>query len=306
MAKREATLPDGIEAVAIVTPNHLHVPIARAFLAQGIHVICDKPLGISLAEGQTLAAEIARSGKAFILTHNYSALPMVREARARIADGELGEIRNIEVEYLQGWLNDRLELTDHKQAAWRGQAALAGAGAMGDIGTHAWQLASFVSGMMPDGLRGEVLTRLPGRVLDDELFAEMRYANGARGRIWASQVAVGSENDLRLRIIGSRASLTFRQQEPETLLISPHQGNSYTVTRNGVNNHPLVRQQCRVPAGHPEGYLEGFAQIYREAAIKIRGGEAPLLPGIEDGLSGMRFIERLRASSAEDGKWLPW
>jgi len=306
MARQEAQRPDGIEAVAIVTPNHLHVPIAKAFLEQGIHVICDKPLGISLREGYELAEVINTSGKIFVLTHNYSALPMVREARARVANGELGEIRNIEVEYLQGWLTDRLELTDHKQASWRGAPEIAGAGAIGDIGTHAWQLAAFVSGMEPEWLRGELLIRVAGRTLDDELYVQMRYASGARGRVWASQVAAGFENDLRLRIVGSRASLSFRQQQPEELIIYPHQGNSYTVTRNGSHNQASVRQICRTPAGHPEGYLECFAQIYREAAIRIRGGEAPLLPGIAEGLSGMRFIELMRKSSKNDGKWLKW
>ncbi|WP_237931674.1 Gfo/Idh/MocA family protein [Buttiauxella sp. S19-1] len=306
MAQQESARADGIEVVAIVTPNHLHVPVAKVFLEHGIHVICDKPLGVTLAEAQALAQVIETSGCHFILTHNYSALPMVREARARIANSEIGDIRAIEVEYLQDWLNDRLELTDNKQASWRGNPAMAGAGAIGDIGTHAWQLAAFVSGMEPELVRGELLTRIEGRVLDDEVYAEMRYANGARGRLWASQVAPGFENDLRLRIVGSRATISFRQQQPEILEIHPHHGNSYVVTRNGVNNHDSVRHQCRTPAGHPEGYLEGFAQIYREAAIKIRGGKAPLLPGIAEGLAGMKFIETVRESSHRGGEWLEW
>lgn len=306
MVEAEAARPDGIEVVAIVTPNFLHVPIAKAFVEKKIHVICDKPLGISVCEGEILAEAIYASGSHFILTHNYSALPMVREARARIANSEIGDIRNVEVEYLQGWLNDRLELTDNKQASWRGKAAFAGAGAIGDIGTHAWQLAAFVTGMEPTSIRGELLTRIEGRELDDEVYAQMRYANGAIGRLWASQVAPGFENDLRLRIVGSRGSMSFRQQQPEILEIFPLHGNSYTVTRNGVNNHDAIRHQCRTPAGHPEGYLEGFAQIYREAAMKIRGEPAPLLPGIVEGLSGMRFIETLRASSDQGGIWLEW
>lgn len=306
MAESEANREDGIDVVAIVTPNHLHVPIAKAFLERGIHVICDKPLGISLEEGLELAQTIRQSGCHFVLTHNYSGLPMVREARARVAAGELGEIRTIEVEYLQGWLNERLELSDNKQAKWRGDPALAGAGAAGDIGTHAWQLAAFVSGQTPDALRGEMLTRIPGRQIDDEITAEMRYSSGARGRLWASQVATGYENDLRLRIVGSLASLEFRQQQPEWLTITPHNGSSYTVTRNGAGNSEAVRLQSRVPAGHPEGYLEGFAQIYREAAMLIRGQQMPLLPGIDDGLSGMQFIARLRRSSEQGGAWVEW
>ncbi|WP_312074247.1 Gfo/Idh/MocA family oxidoreductase [Atlantibacter sp.] len=307
MAEREAARDDGIDVVAIVTPNHLHVPVAQAFIAQGIHVICDKPLGVSLDEAYALARQVRDSGCKFILTHNYSALPMVREARARVAAGELGEIRRIEVEYLQGWLSERLEITDNKQARWRGDPKLAGAGAIGDIGTHAWQLAAFVSGMEPVSLRGELLTRVEGRLLDDEVAADMRYANGAHGRLLASQVAGGYLNDLRLRIIGSRASLSFHQQNPEQLIIHPQGASSYTVTRNGPDNRDSTREVCRTPAGHPEGYLEGFAQIYREAAQLIRGeSDAPLLPDINTGVSGMKFIETIKASSARGGEWLTW
>lgn len=307
MAEQEAARDDGIDVVSIVTPNHLHVPVAQAFLARGIHVICDKPLGVTLDEAHALARQISDSGCQFILTHNYSALPMVREAKARVAAGELGEIRRIEVEYLQGWLSERLEITDNKQARWRGDPKLAGAGAIGDIGTHAWQLAAFVSGMEPVSLRGELLTRVPGRLLDDEVVADMRYANGAHGRLLASQVAGGYLNDLRLRIIGSRASLSFHQQNPEQLIIHPQGASCYTVTRNGPDNQESTRQLCRTPAGHPEGYLEGFAQIYREAALRIRGeADAPLLPGIAAGIAGMKFIETVKASSARGGEWLSW
>ncbi|UYU33748.1 Gfo/Idh/MocA family protein [Siccibacter colletis] len=306
MAEREAAREDGIDVVAIVTPNHLHVPVARTFLAQGIHVICDKPLGLTLDEGRALADDIARSGCRFVLTHNYSALPMVREARTRVANGELGEIRSVEVEYLQGWLNERVELTDNKQASWRADPALAGAGAAGDIATHAWQLAAFVSGMLPEALRGELLTRVAGRQIDDEVFAEMRYASGARGRLWASQVATGYENDLRLRIVGTRASLAFRQQQPNELTILPHDAPASVVTRNGQGISAEVALACRTPAGHPEGYLEGFAQIYREAAQLIRGEAMPLLPGIADGIAGMQFIARLRQSSEQEGAWVAW
>ncbi|WP_024549533.1 Gfo/Idh/MocA family protein [Siccibacter turicensis] len=306
MAEREAGRDDGIDVVAIVTPNHLHVPVARVFLAQGIHVICDKPLGLSLPEGQMLAEDVARSGCHFVLTHNYSALPMVREAQRRVAAGELGEIRSIEVTYLQGWLNERAELGDNKQARWRADPLRAGAGAAGDIGTHAWQLAAFVTGMSPEAVRGELLTRVAGRQLDDEVFAEMRYASGARGRLWASQVATGHENDLRLHIVGTRASLTFCQQQPNQLTLLPHDAPAFTVTRNGHGMSAAVAQQCRTPAGHPEGYLEGFAQIYREAADLIQGKPMPLLPGIADGIAGMQFIARLRESSAQGGTWVTW
>lgn len=306
MADREAARDDGIDMVAIVTPNHLHVPVARAFLAKGIHVICDKPLGLNLAEGHILAEDVARSGCHFVLTHNYSALPMVREAQRRVAAGELGEIRSIEVTYLQGWLNERAELGDNKQARWRADPLRAGAGAAGDIGTHAWQLAAFVTGMSPEAVRGELLTRVAGRQLDDEVFAEMRYASGARGRLWASQVATGHENDLRLHIVGTRASLTFCQQQPNQLTLLPHDAPAFTVTRNGHGMSAAVAQQCRTPAGHPEGYLEGFAQIYREAADLIQGKPMPLLPGIVDGIAGMQFIARLRESSAQGGSWVTW
>ncbi|RWR02492.1 oxidoreductase [[Pantoea] beijingensis] len=305
MAQQESARDEGIDVVAIVTPNHLHVPVALAFLQQGIHVICDKPLCISLEEARQLAEVVSAGEVHFILTHNYSGLPLIREARERVLRGELGEIRSVEVEYLQDWMSERVELTDNKQARWRGDPALSGFGCIGDIGTHAWQLARFVSGMEPEAIRCEMLTRVAGRKLDDEIFVDMRYHGGARGRLWASQVAAGHENDLRLRIYGSEASLTFHQTHPNELWIQSRQSSAKRITRNNGDCGESSRRVCRTPAGHPEGYLEGFAQIYREAAIAIRGGDAPLLPGIDDGLSGMRFIETAQQSSLQGGLWRP-
>ncbi len=306
MALAEAAHPEGIDVVAIVTPNHLHAPVASAFLQAGIHVICDKPLCTSYPEALQLAEVVQQSGRQLILTHNYSAYPLIREARSRVLAGELGELRFIEVEYLQDWLSEALELTDNKQAGWRGEPEKAGAGCIGDVGTHAWQLAQFVSGMLPQSLSAELTSWVPGRRLDDDVRVQMRYANGAKGRLWASQVASGHENGLRLRIYGSEGSLEFCQEQPNQLWMRPRGAAAYCVTRGSNVVSDASRLMVRVPAGHPEGYLEGFGQIYREAAQQIRDGvsAASLLPGIEAGLQGMAFIATAQRSSAAGGQWL--
>lgn len=306
MAQREAERADGIDVVTIVTPNYLHAPIATEFLRSGIDVICDKPLCTSYSEALQLAKTVRETGRKLILTHNYSAYPLVREARSRILAGELGEIRYIEVEYLQQWLATRLEDTGNKQAGWRNDPQKAGAGCIGDIGTHAWQLASFVTGMLPEAISAELSSMITGRVLDDDVRIQMRYHNGAKGRIWASQVACGEENGLRLRIYGSQGSLTFFQEEPNQLWLKPLDSPLYCVTRGSMNQREDNRIMARVPAGHPEGYLEGFAQIYREAAMCLREGDAasPLLPGIETGLQGMAFIDAAKRSHDNNGQWI--
>ncbi|MDT3253381.1 Gfo/Idh/MocA family oxidoreductase [Serratia sp. root2] len=306
MARAEAARADGIDAVAIVTPNYLHAPVATAFLNAGIDVICDKPLCNSYAEALQLAETVRRSGRQLILTHNYSAYPLVREARSRVLAGELGEVRFIEVEYLQEWLAQPLELTDNKQAGWRAQPEKAGAGCIGDVGTHAWQLAQFVSGLLPQAISAELSSFIPGRRLDDDVRVQMRYANGAKGRLWASQVACGHENGLRLRIYGSEGSLSFCQEQPNQLWIRPRDAPAYCITRAASFQYVENRLLARVPAGHPEGYLEGFGQIYREAALRLREGPqaAPLLPGIETGVQGMAFIDAAQRSSAAGGQWV--
>ncbi|HEI8868974.1 TPA: Gfo/Idh/MocA family oxidoreductase [Serratia odorifera] len=305
MAQQEAAREDGIQVVAIVTPNHLHAPAATAFLNVGIDVICDKPLCTSYQDALQLAETVQRSGRQLILTHNYSAYPLIREARSRVLAGELGELRFVEVEYLQEWLAQPLEHGGNKQAGWRAERAKAGAGCIGDVGTHAWQLAQFVCGQLPVTISAELNSIIPGRRLDDDVRVQMRYANGARGRLWASQVACGHENGLRLRVYGSAGSLEFNQENPNQLWIRPHAAPAYCLTRGAAAQYAENRALARVPAGHPEGYLEGFGQIYREAAQRLRRGPgaAPLLPGIETGLQGMAFIETARRSHDAGGQW---
>ncbi|NML30893.1 Gfo/Idh/MocA family protein [Paraburkholderia antibiotica] len=313
MARAEAARDDGIDAVAIVTPNHLHAPVATAFLDAGIHVICDKPLAVSLAEGEALA-QLARSkGRLFALTHTYSGYPLVRHARELVERGELGEIRVVQVEYAQDWLAEPVEAGGaNRQAVWRTDPALAGpAGCLGDIGTHAYQLAAFVTGRRPDALSAELHTFVPGRRIDDHVQAMLRYANGARGMLWASQVASGAENALRLRVYGTKAGLAFDQEAPNELWFTPLGGAAERLTRARVKS-PIAAHATRVPAGHPEGYLEAFAQLYKDAALQIdalNAGRAPppeslLLTTVDDGVDGLRFIDAVLKSSAADGRWV--
>lgn len=298
MAAAEAARPDGIEAVAIVTPNHMHAAPAVAFLNAGIHVICDKPLAATADQAQAIATA-ARDGRArFFLTHNYCAMPMVREARALVADGALGTLRLVQVDYLQGWLADAVQ---SKQADWRTDPARAGAGALGDIGTHAWQLAAFVTGQTPGTLSADLSSMVPGRAVDDDARIALRYGSGMKGGIWASQVAVGQENGLSLRLFGTDAALEWHLQRPEHLVLTPKDGPARILTRAQDRSGSF-----RTPPGHPEGYLEGFANLYGDIAAIIRGDEThgDRVPGIGDGLSGMTFIAACKASAAQDGKWV--
>ncbi|MFM0125226.1 Gfo/Idh/MocA family oxidoreductase [Paraburkholderia sp. RL18-101-BIB-B] len=312
MARAEAARDDGIDAVAIVTPNHLHAPVATAFLEAGIHIVCDKPLAISLAEGEALAKLAREKNRLFALTHTYSGYPLVRHARELIESGELGEIRVVQVEYAQDWLAEPIETSGtNKQAGWRTDPALAGpAGCLGDIGTHAYHLAAFVTGMTPNTLAAEVHTFVPGRRIDDHVQAMLRYPNGARGMLWASQVASGAENALRLRVYGTKASLTFDQEHPNELWFTPLGGSAVRLTRGRVTS-AIAAHATRVPSGHPEGYLEAFAQLYKDAALQIEAlnegralpAESLLLTTVEDGVAGLRFIDAMLASSAADGQW---
>ena len=297
MAQDEAARDDGIEAVAIVTPNHMHAAPAVAFLNAGIHVICDKPLAATREQARQIA-EAARASKArFFLTHNYSALPMVREARALVADGALGDIRLVQAEYLQDWLSDSAQ---GKQAEWRTDPARAGAGALGDIGTHAWQLAQFVTGQTPENISAQLSSIVRGRSVDDDARVALRYGSGARGGIWVSQVAVGQGNNLSLRVFGSKAGIEWRQEDSERLILTPKGGPAQILTRAQDRSNSF-----RAPPGHPEGYLEGFANLYSDIAAIIRGDTdlADRVPGLDDGLSGMDFIAAAQASSAQDGAW---
>jgi predicted dehydrogenase len=311
MAKAEAQRPDGIEAVAIVTPNHVHAGPTYAFLAAGVHVICDKPLTVSLAEARKMQAAVAKSNRVFALTHNYTGYPLVRRMREMVAAGDLGEIRLVQVEYPQDWLTGPTETTGNKQAEWRVDPARSGAGgALGDIGTHAYNLADFVTGVEVAELCADLSSFGAGRKLDDNVQILLRYANGARGMLWASQVAPGHENGLRLRVYGAKGGLDWVQANPNYMLWSPLEQSARIVTRGGPEAGAAAARVTRVPPGHPEGYLEGFANIYSEVALAIkaaRSGAAPpaecLFPTIEDGVKGLAFIEAAVASSKANGAW---
>lgn len=307
-AERTRHGADGIDAVAIVTPNHLHVPVATAFIEAGIAVICDKPLAVSLDEARGLQ-RLARARRVpFALTHNYSAYPVIRAARAMVAAGEIGTLRVVQVEYAQDWLAEPLEAGGHKQAAWRTDPALAGpAGCLGDIGTHAAQLAEFVSGQTPAQLSAELHRFVPGRRVDDHVQVQLRYAGGARGLLWASQVATGEANHLRLRLYGSRAALHWDQEAPEQLWLN-RPGEGSLCLRRGGHGWPEsatgLAGVTRTPAGHPEGYLEAFAQLYRDFAADLRDPQpSPRVPGLADGVRSLAFVEAVLASAARDGAW---
>jgi predicted dehydrogenase len=312
MAATEAKRPDGIEAVAIVTPNHLHAPVATAFLRAGIHVICDKPLTTTVAAARDLVRLTEQSGKIFAVTYNYTGYPMVRQARAMVAAGELGEIRVVQVEYAQDWLTEQLEATGQKQAAWRTDPAQAGAGgALGDIGTHAYHLACFVTGLTLEALCAELTTFVSGRRLDDDAHILLRFRGGARGTLWASQVAPGNENGLRLRVYGTKGGLEWQQENPNELWHAPFGQPRRRLTRAGPGAGPVAARVTRIPSGHPEGYLEGFATIYTEVAHAIRAarrGQRPdgdvLFPTVADGLHGVEFIAAAVKSSSNGAIWV--
>jgi predicted dehydrogenase len=312
MAKAEAKRADGIEAVAIVTPNHVHVPACMAFLKAGIHVICDKPLAFNLKEAKQLEAALKKHPKlVFALTHNYSGYPMIRQARDMAAAGALGDIRYVQVEYAQAWLATPLEKSGQKQASWRTDPTKTGAGgAVGDIGTHAAQLACFVSGLEIDELSADLTSFVKGRKVDDNVSVMLRYKGGAKGMLWASQIAVGNENALTLRVYGTKAGIDWAQENPNYLGFTELDKTRTVITRGGAGANAAAARVSRVPFGHPEGYLEGFANIYTEAARAIRAARAGKkpdkdvqFPGIKDGVAGMAFIEACVKSSAKNGKW---
>lgn len=296
---------DGIDAVAIVTPNHLHFPIACAFIEAGIHVICDKPLTTNLADAQHLQALVHQHGVRLCLTHNYSGYPLVRAARALVEAGELGDVRIVQVEYAQDWLAQPLEDAGQKQAAWRTDPAQAGpAGCLGDIGTHAAQLAGFVTGLVPQQLSAELTTFVPGRRVDDHVQVQLRYANGARGLLWASQAATGEENHLRLRVYGTKAALHWDQESPNTLTWQPAGQPAQRLTRGMAHLPAVAAAATRTPGGHPEGYLEAFAQLYRDFARDLRHLDQPAsVPGVIEGVRSLAFVETVLASASRDGAW---
>lgn len=312
MARQEAARPDGIDVVTIVTPNYLHAPVARAFLEAGIHVICDKPLAISLKEGQELAALARQKNRVFALTHTYTGYPMVRHAKEVVEAGDLGDLRLIQVEYSQDWLAASIGSANTGTADnWHNDPLRSGpGGTLADVGTHAYQLAQFISGQTPTQLLAELTTFVPGRPIDDHVQVMLRYANGARGTLWASQVATGSENALRLRLYGSKAQLSFNQENPNELWITPQGGNAQRLTPGRVPG-AAAAHATRVPAGHPEGYMEAFAQLYVDAALQIAAINAgqPIpeaarwLTDVNDGVAGMAFIEAVIRSHKNNAQW---
>ena len=312
MAVAESKRPDRIDAVSIVTPNHLHYPIAKAFLGAGIHVICDKPITTTLEDALDLAKIVRNSRLVFGLTHNYTGYPMVRQARQLVSDGELGPIRVVQVEYVQDWLATPLEKTGQKQAAWRTDPAQSGpAGSLGDIGTHAFNLAEFVTGLRCERIAAELSTFVPGRRVDDNAQMLLRFNEGVKGMLWASQVAAGNENNIRLRVYGEKAGLEWRQEDPNHLWWKPLGKPPELIRRAGAGADAVAAHASRIPGGHPEGYLEAFAQLYTDFAEQISAkidGRTPnpaslLVPSVDDGVAEMRFIAAAIESSKRNSAW---
>lgn len=304
-----------IDFVSIVTPNHVHYPVAQAFVDAGFHVVCDKPLVHTREQADALVAAVQRQGTVFGVTYNYTGYPMVRQARAMVRAGELGELRKVVVEYNQGWLSSQLESSGNKQAAWRTDPQRSGAaGAIGDIGSHAENLVATITGLQIESLCADLTHMVPGRALDDDASMLLRFAGGARGVLIASQINTGLENDLRVRISGTLGTLEWRQEQPSQLVHYPHDGPKRVFTRGAPWLHPSAQRASRIPAGHPEGFIEAFANIYagviEDIRARIEGRAAdPLLadyPRVEDGARGVRFIERTVASAASAAKWTPW
>lgn len=314
MMEREAALPPGerMDFVSIVTPNHVHFPAAKAALGRGFHVVSDKPATFDFAEAKALGEIVARTGLLYALTHNYTGYPLVKEARDIVRAGRLGGVRKVVVEYPQGWLATRLEETGQKQADWRTDPARSGAaGCLGDIGTHAENLAEYITGLRIHELAADLTAFVEGRRLDDDANILLRFEGGAKGVLHASQVSVGEENNLNIRVYGEKGGLEWRQQEPNTLLLK-WPDRPIEVLRTGMGYlGAAAAANTRIPAGHPEGYLEGFANIYRNFAGHLRavldGTEPPAVcldyPKIADGIRGMAFIEAAVDSSKHNARW---
>ncbi len=313
MARAEAARADGIEAVSIVTPNHLHFPVAKAFLAAGIDVICDKPLTTTMAEARELVELARASGLVFAVTLNNTGYAMIRQARAMVAAGHLGELRVVHVSYIQDWLTQPIDADGQKQAEWRTDPARAGLSAcLADIGVHAHNLAAFVTGLELSEVSADLSTFVPGRRLDDNAHVLLRYSSGARGALLASQVAPGNYNNLSLKVYGDKAGIEWNGETPEMLRFTPFGEESRMIVRGGPGNNAAAKRVSRMPAGHPEGYVEGFGNLYRDAAHLIRArreGRTPdpdiaaSVPTVIDGARGIRFIEASVESHQAGGGW---
>ena len=313
MAEREASLPETerIDAVSIVTPNHLHVPVARAFVERGFHVICDKPLSTGLEECEALCRLVAERGVVFALTHNYSGYPLVKHARAMVRGGEIGEVRKVIAEYSQGWLSTLVEATGSKQADWRTDPARAGAGAIGDIGSHAEHLARYVTGLEMDRLFADVNTFVEGRRIDDDANMLLQFRGGARGVLVCSQISVGEENRLTLRVYGTTGSIEWCQEEPNFLFVRRADRPMEVYKPGHPFLAPAARQASRIPSGHPEAFPDAFANVYANALRTIASrvaGEKPNpldldFPTVQDGAVGVHFI-LTALDSGRRGEWV--
>ncbi|NBB73215.1 MAG: Gfo/Idh/MocA family oxidoreductase [Bacteroidetes bacterium] len=314
MAEAEAALPDDerIDFVSIVTPNFLHFDVAKTFIEHGFHVICDKPMTTTLEDAETLCRLVDEHDAVFCLTHNYTGYPLVKQARSFVEDGTLGEIRKIVVEYPQGWLASRLEEQGNKQADWRTDPERAGAGALGDIGSHAENLARYVTGLGMERLCADVGTVVEGRPIDDDANMLVRYENGARGILHCSQISVGEENNLRLRVYGTKAGLDWRQEDPHYLVMKYNDGPREVYTHGNDYLSETALHNTRIPPGHPEAFIEAFANTYANAcrtmAARIAGEEPDPLdldfPSVQDGAVGMHFIETALASGEQNAAWV--
>ncbi len=313
MAEKESARSDGIDVVSIVTPNHLHVPIAKTFAEKGIHIICDKPLALSSEEAIGLKNIVEKKKIIFALTHNYTGYPMVRHARSLIQKNDLGTLRVIQAEYPQDWLTTKVEDSGLKQAEWRTDPKRSGGGGcIGDIGTHAFNLIRFITGLEVEELSADIHTFVKGRLLDDNAHIMLRFKSGAKGSIWSSQVAVGNENNLKIRIYGENAGIEWKQEDPNYLYHTKFGHPTQRITRGSGNASEEAKNVTRIPPGHPEGYLEGFANIYsdvyKELSAHINKQKNDQMnscyPNINDGVEGMRFIETVLESSKNNSKWV--
>ena len=312
MAEKESARSDGIDVVSIVTPNHLHVPIAKIFADKGIHVICDKPLALSSEEAIDLKNIVESKKIIFALTHNYTGYPMVRHARSLIQKGDLGSIRVVQAEYPQDWLTTKAEDSGLKQAEWRTDPKRSGnGGCIGDIGTHAFNLIRFITGLKVEELSADIHTFVKGRLVDDNAQIMLRFEGGAKGAIWSSQVAVGNENNLKIRVFGENGGLEWRQEDPNYLHFTKFGHPTQRFTRGSGSVSEEANNITRIPAGHPEGYLEGFANIYSDVSKKLFAlinkqkydPSNDCYPTIYDGVEGMKFIETVLESSNNNCKW---
>jgi predicted dehydrogenase len=318
LIEKEKSLPadQRIDFLSVATPNHTHFEIAKAAVEAGFNVICDKPMTFDLAQAERLADAVDKSGVVFAVSHNYTGYPLVRQARAMIAAGELGEINAVRSSYIQGWLRTRLETSDQKQAAWRTDPSKSGAaGCFGDIATHAYNLARYMTGLLPESISCHLRTFEPGRKLDDYGTAVVRFENGALGTVTASQISHGRENDLFIEIDGTKGSLQWRQEQPNQMILrrngQPHA--IYTRDPNAPFMNDAGKAACRLPSGHPEAFFEAFANVYRsayDAMVERAEGKKPenvntVYPNVNDGVEGMFFIQQSVASSKENGAWLP-